>query len=227
MCVGDCIEHHFLLTLSWHLFFFFFFFGCPPINRCSCYTRRFSFTRRKRGQGVFVSSPCVFSNVTNDSRGASCFFHLPFCSICLAARKRRRFSRPPLAVWFLMRCTLLLSIAFPSRPTTTTKWKMIFHIKKKGSFKISVSSPQKWPPMKLAVNCKKKHTLAVKNWYFISSICVWETTRRKWKFSRRGWAPFLWRKEENPRAPATTLCSYLQPLFSHIKRRNSLPFNIF
>jgi hypothetical protein len=135
VCVGDCIEHHFLLTLSWHLFFFFF--GCPPINRCSCYTRRFSFTRRKRGQGVFVSSPCVFSNVTNDSRGASCFFHLPFCSICLAARKRRRFSRPPLAVWFLMRCTLLLSIAFPSRPTTNNnKMKNDFsYLKKKDHLK--------------------------------------------------------------------------------------------
>ena len=110
---------------------------------------------------------------------------------------------------------------------------MIFDIKNR-IIKISVSSDKsskKWPPMKLAVNCKKK-----KNWYFISlrrffsSICVWETTRRKWKFSRRGWAPFLWRREENPgveHPPAHSAAIY-NPFFSYKEKREEFSsFNIW
>ena len=132
-------------------------------------------------------------------------------------------SLPLLAVWFLMRCTLLLSIAFPSRQTTTTtttttKWKMIFDIKNR-IIKISVSSDKsskKWPPMKLAVNCKKKKKLV---FYFIEKIFLINlrvrNNKKKMEILSTGMSAIFMEKRRKTwcRAPASPLCSYLQPLF--------------
>jgi hypothetical protein len=75
--------------------------------------------------------------------------------------------------------------------------------------------------MKLTVNCKKTtNTLAVKNWYFIfieiffSHHFACEKQQEENGNSLDGdERHFLWRKEENPGAPATTLCSYFTTPF--------------
>lgn len=74
---------------------------------------------------VCVYHRCFFFvfNVTNDSRGASCFlFKLPRPSCWIGwigCWCGGELGAPP-AACDLMRCTLLLSIAFPLGPTTTT-----------------------------------------------------------------------------------------------------------